>query len=73
MREERFLFQEETGDVFTVNRTGAFVYRLYRAGRAPARIAGLLAGRYRVPKARALDDVRAFLAQLRIHGFIDRR
>ena len=67
---DRFLFKEDSGDVFTLNATGALVYRLYSEGLPPREIAKRLKSRYEVGEAQALDDVHAFLAQVRIHGFI---
>jgi hypothetical protein len=66
---ESFLFKDDSGDVFTLNSTGGLVYRLYSEGLSPKEIARRLAARYRVLEGRALDDVRAFLAQVRVHGF----
>lgn len=68
MTNDRFLFKNDSGDVFTLNATGALVYRLYAEGLSPSEIARRLANRYRVPESQALDDVRAFLAQVRSHG-----
>ena len=70
MTSGRFLFKDDSGDVFTLNTTGALVYRLSSEGLAPREIARRLAIRYRILPAQALDDVHAFLAQLRAYGFV---
>lgn len=70
MTDDRFLFKDDSGDVFTLNATGGLVYRLSSEGATPREIAQRLAARYHIPLAQALDDVHAFLAQLRVHGFV---
>lgn len=70
MRNGRFLFKDDTGDLFTMNATGALVYRLYSEGLTSRAIAKRLAARYRIPLAQALDDVLAFLAQVRANGLV---
>lgn len=62
------IFRSDTGDLFTVNATGALIWRLLADGRAPDTIARRLAKRYGLAPARALEDVYAFLAQARRHG-----
>lgn len=69
MTDHRLLFKTDTGDLFTLNATGALVYRLYANGAAPQEIARRLASQYHITPAQALDDVHAFLAQVRVHGF----
>jgi hypothetical protein len=65
---DRFLFKDDSGDVFTLNATGALVYRLYSEGLPPREIAKRLRARYELDETQALDDVHAFLAQVRVHG-----
>lgn len=70
MTDDRFLFKDDSGDVFTLNATGALVYRLYSEGSPPGEIARRLVARYQVLESHALGDVHAFLAQVRAHGFV---
>lgn len=70
MTDERFLFKPDTGEVFTLNPTGALVYRLARQGKRSSDIARRLAARYQVSEAQALRDVHACLAELRVNGFL---
>lgn len=70
MTEDRFLFKRDTGEVFTLNPTGALVYRLARQGKTPSEIARRLAARYQISEAQALEDVHACLAELRVNGFL---
>lgn len=70
MTDDRFLFKPDTGEVFTLNATGALVYRLARQGRSATEIARRLAKRFTVTETQALDDVRSCLAELRANGFL---
>jgi hypothetical protein len=52
------------------NETGALVWRGIVRGHPLDRIAGALARRYRIPRAEAMDDVRALVAELRERGLV---
>lgn len=62
------MFDPQRGDLFSLNPTGALVFRLFRQGMDPTRIARRLARTFDVERARALADVRDFLAQTRAYG-----
>ena len=62
------IFRSDTGDLFTVNAAGAFIWRLLADGHSPDTIARRLAKRHGLTPPRALADVYAFLAQVRRHG-----
>lgn len=62
------VFQSGTGDLFTLNPTASFIWRLLCDGRSVEAVGRRVAKRYRIPPERALEDVFALLAQARRHG-----
>ncbi len=62
------VFRSDTGDLFTLNATGAFIWQLLSEGRSLEAISRRLAKRYGIARDRAVDDVFAFVAQARRHG-----
>lgn len=62
------VFRADSGDLFTVNPTGAYVWRLRARGLTADQIVGRLAARYRLSLEGARQDVFAFLADVRRHG-----
>jgi carbamoyl-phosphate synthase large subunit len=67
-RRPAVIFRADTGDLFTVNAPGEFIWRLLADGRSPETVARRLAKRYGLSPARAIEDVYALLAQTRRHG-----
>ncbi len=67
-RRPTVVFRSDTGDLFTLNTTGAFIWGLLSEGRSLDAIGRRLAKRYGIARARARDDVFAFVAQARRHG-----
>lgn len=66
--ERGFLFDPSTGQTYTLNRTGAFVFQKLRAGVAAPDVAAALGVEFEVERERAAADVRDFLQQLRDFG-----
>jgi hypothetical protein len=62
------LFNPDSGDVFTLNGTGAFVWELHAGGVGAEAIARRFARRYGIGRKQAERDVFAFLAQTRRYG-----
>jgi hypothetical protein len=67
-RRPTVVFRSDTGDLFTLNATGALIWRLLGEGRSLDAIGRRLAKRYGITPARAREDVFAFVAQARRHG-----
>ena len=66
--ERGFLFDPATGQTYTLNRTGAFVFQKLRQGVPVADVAASLSAEFEVDRERAGSDVRDFLQQLRDFG-----
>jgi hypothetical protein len=62
------VFKPDSGDVFTLNPTGALVWDLYAKGLPADAVARQLEKRYRIGHEQAQHDVFAFLSQVRRHG-----
>ena len=62
------VFKPDSGDVFTMNPTGALVWGLYSKGLSADAVARQLEKRYRIGYEQAQHDVFTFIAQVRRHG-----
>jgi len=62
------VFKPDSGDVFTLNPTGALVWKLYSKGLLAEAVARQLEKRYRIGYEQARHDVFTFIAQLHRHG-----
>ncbi|MBI4495962.1 MAG: PqqD family protein [Deltaproteobacteria bacterium] len=63
--EKGFLFNAQTGDLYVLNRVGAFIVRQFAAGKSILNVAETIALQYRVAAEEALADVLAFADQLK--------
>lgn len=66
-----FVFDKRTGDVFTLNKTGACILDLLMKGKEPSEIAQQLAAHYSVPLQQALADQEELIQQLRDIGVVN--
>lgn len=64
------VFKPDSGDVFTLNPTGALVWDLHARGLPADAVARRIDRRYRIGYERAEHDILAFLAQVRRHGLL---
>ena len=71
--ERGFLFDHQTGDLFTLNRTGALVVQYLLDGSTPQTIARRLAEMYGIPLEQAMGDIEAFVAETTDIGIFDER
>lgn len=62
------VFKPDSGDVFTLNPTGALVCGLYSKGLSADAVARQLEKRYRIGYEQARQDVFTFIAQVRRCG-----
>ncbi|MFQ5898549.1 MAG: PqqD family protein [Candidatus Methylomirabilia bacterium] len=62
------VFKPDSGDVFTLNSTGALVWELYSKDLAADTVASRLVKRYGISHDQARHDVFAFVAEVRRHG-----
>ena len=70
MSESGFFFDPQTGHTFSLNATGALVFRLTRQGNEPGEIAALLAEEYDVTPEDAAKDAADFLMALKDFGLL---
>ncbi|OGR47182.1 MAG: hypothetical protein A2X40_05535 [Elusimicrobia bacterium GWC2_65_9] len=68
--ENGFFFDPQTGHTFSLNATGALVFRLARQGNGPGEIAALLAEEYDVTPEDAAKDAADFLMALKDFGLL---
>ena len=65
-----FLFDRRTGDVFSLNATGAFIVHSILQGTPLPEIPSKLSKAFRVPHEEACRDVAEFLSELRELGLL---
>ncbi|WP_456396611.1 HPr-rel-A system PqqD family peptide chaperone [Desulfurobacterium sp.] len=70
--EEGFIFDPETGNSFTVNKTGLFILNLLKESKDVEDIVEALTEEFEVDREEAMRDVTDFLEQLRLMGLIDK-
>ncbi|OMH40167.1 HPr-rel-A system PqqD family peptide chaperone [Desulfurobacterium indicum] len=70
--EEGFIFDPETGNSFTVNKTGLFIINMLKEGKDVEDIVEALTEEFEVDREEAMRDVTDFLEQLRFMGLIDK-
>ncbi|WP_457568852.1 HPr-rel-A system PqqD family peptide chaperone [Desulfurobacterium sp.] len=70
--EEGFIFDPETGNSFTVNKTGLFIINMLKEGKDVEDIVEALTEEFEVDREEAMRDVTDFLEQLRLMGLIDK-
>ncbi|WP_457568264.1 HPr-rel-A system PqqD family peptide chaperone [Desulfurobacterium sp.] len=70
--EEGFIFDPETGNSFTVNKTGLFILNLLKEGKDAEDVVEALTEEFEVDREEAMRDVADFLEQLRLLGLIEK-
>ncbi len=71
INEEGFIFDPETGDSFTTNRTGLLIIKLLREGKNHEEIVERIVEEYGIDREEAEKDVTDFIEQLRIMGLVE--
>ena len=71
INDEGFIFDPETGNSFTVNRTGLFVIKLHKEGKNEEEIVKALTEEFETDEDEAKRDLVDFLEQLRLYGLVE--
>ena len=71
MESKSVLLSLESGNYYTLNRTGTYVWSLLDGKMDVQRIAGMVAGEFGVEVETALDDVRDLLEVLEKEGLVE--
>ena len=69
--DEGFIFDPETGNSYTVNKTGLFIINLLKEGKNEKEIVKRLAEEFEVGEDEAERDLVDFLEQLRLYGLVE--
>jgi len=70
VNDEGFIFDPETGNSFTVNKTGLFIIKLLKEGKNEDEIVELLTKEFEVNEEEARRDLLDFIEQLKILGLV---
>ena len=70
VNDEGFIFDPETGNSFTVNKTGLFIIKLLKEGKNEDEIVELLTKEFEVNEEEARKDLLDFIKQLKILGLV---
>jgi PqqD family protein of HPr-rel-A system len=70
VNDEGFIFDPETGNSFTVNKTGLFIIKLLKEGKNEDEIVELLTKEFEVNEEEARKDLLDFIEQLKILGLV---
>lgn len=70
INDEGFIFDPETGNSYTVNKTGLFILKLLKEGKSEKEIVKSLTERFDVDEKEAERDLMDFIEQLRLYGFM---
>jgi len=71
LNDEGFIFDPETGNSYTVNKTGLFVIKLLKEGKSEEEIIKALTEHFEVSEDEAKRDLLDFIEQLRINGLLE--
>lgn len=71
INDEGFIFDPETGNSYTVNKTGLFIIKLLKEGKTEEEIVKALTERFEVSEDEAKRDLIDFIEQLRINGLLE--
>ncbi len=71
LNDEGFIFDPETGNSYTVNRTGLFILRLLKEGKSEKEIVKSLTETFNVDEREAERDLIDFVEQLRLYGLLE--
>jgi len=70
INDEGFIFDPETGNSFTVNKTGLFIIKLLKEGKSEDEIVSCLTNEFEVSEEEAKQDLLDFIEQLKILGLL---
>ena len=71
INDEGFIFDPETGNSYTVNKTGLFIIKLLKEGKSEEEIVKALSEKFDVSKEDARRDLVDFIEQLRLYGLLE--
>ncbi|MEO2069104.1 MAG: HPr-rel-A system PqqD family peptide chaperone [Desulfurobacteriaceae bacterium] len=70
VNDEGFIFDPETGNSFTVNKTDLFIIKLLKEGKSEDEIVSHLTNEFEVNEEEAKRDLLDFIEQLKILGLL---
>ncbi len=68
---EGFIFDPETGNSYTINKTGLFILNLLKEEKKTEEIIEKLTEEYDIDREEAMRDITDFIEQLRLFGLIN--
>ena len=71
INDEGFIFDPETGNSYTVNKTGLFIIKLLKEGKSEEEIVKALSEKFDVSEEDARRDLVDFVEQLRLYGLLE--
>jgi PqqD family protein of HPr-rel-A system len=71
INDEGFIFDPETGNSYTVNKTGFFIIKLLKEGKNEKDIVKALTEEFEIGEDEAKRDLVDFLEQLRLYGLVE--
>ncbi len=71
VNDEGFIFDPETGNSYTVNKTGLFIIKLLKEGKSEEEIVKALSEKFDVSEEDARRDLVDFMEQLRLYGLLE--
>lgn len=71
INDEGFIFDPETGNSYTVNKTGLFIIKLLKEGKNEEEIVKALTEEFEIGEDEAKRDLVDFLEQLRLYGLVE--
>ena len=71
INDEGFIFDPETGNSYTVNKTGLFIIKLLKEGKSEDEIVKALSEKFDVSEEDARRDLVDFIEQLRLYGLLE--
>ena len=71
INDEGFIFDPETGNSYTVNKTGLFIIKLLKEGKSEEEIVKALSEKFDVSEEDAGRDLVDFIEQLRLYGLLE--
>lgn len=71
VNDEGFIFDPETGNSYTVNKTGLFIIKLLKEGKSEEEIVKALSEKFDVSEEDARRDLVDFIEQLRLYGLLE--
>ncbi|GAB6076822.1 HPr-rel-A system PqqD family peptide chaperone [Desulfurobacterium crinifex] len=71
INDEGFIFDPETGNSYTVNKTGIFIIQLLKEGKNEEEIVKALTEEFEIGEDEAKRDLVDFLEQLRLYGLVE--